>query len=217
MSVSEIKIYNLPEKVVALIVKPNEHLYTSLKNEHPQHITSTIQACIEDELWNVLEALKDQGFDFAPNYKCNLVEETWIHYVLRCCIYQKPHAKMDRLIQLGADPFLCNGQGITPLGLLAFNSKNMPNNEIFATLKVFECYGVFPEGLCEWGTKDIQRYEKESGHVIEGVKEGSLHLLGGKKFSEIIPQDPLILAEVERSQLLRSTPVTQMRKSGLRL
>lgn len=201
------KLHDIPFSIAEQVIKNPPNLLKFLQKKHPEHLHTIIAACITENRWNVLQNLVHKGLDIRSNYRENMVEETWIHYAIRYGLYNNLDEKIHQLVKLGLDPFLANGQAVTPLGLLAINSKNMPNKSFLKALDALEKYNVFVDGLCEWTPKDVQHYEQISGNTIHGVKEGYMHLLEGKDVLGIIDQDPELQAEIKHRLLKRSTPV----------
>jgi hypothetical protein len=52
---------------------------------------------------------------------------------------------------MGADPQLQNGQGITALGLLAHQARDLPNKVVKQAFQVLEAYGVRMSDPCHTG------------------------------------------------------------------
>lgn len=176
-------------------------------------IVEVADRCVLDRSWDRLQALLDDGFDIVENhltgYGIGEVCETLLHRCIRT-FHDKYHpeflsSRVEKLLDMGADPNIFNRQGFSVLGLLCYMAKSATTNnkqeDWKSTFLLFDRAGVDMHSICGDGSNWANLFE---------LNKTPLELLS--------KQNPKLEAWVQEHLLMASTNISSSKtKRAVRL
>lgn len=140
------------------------HMGSYLKrNNDKRLIVEVADKCVLNGLWDRLQALLDDGFDITENhltgYGVGEVCETLLHRCVRMfhdkMSPQFLNARVEKLLEMGADPNVFSRQGFSVMGLLCYMAKSASTNkeeDWKSTFLLLENAGVDITSVCGDGS-----------------------------------------------------------------
>lgn len=134
-------------------------------------------ACLEHSNWGHLQKIVDAGFDIAGNHAARssntgveetLAGETLIHRCLRLHLYDELADRLGKLIDMGADPHAFDQSGLSVLGLLVIQSRDLPTHRTRQAFETLEAAGVKMSDPCSNG-QGVSRYLVDSNVAPEVI------------------------------------------------
>ena len=114
-----------------------------------------VYKCLEQKSWDHLRALSEGGFDLAANHSQGRgdaeVTETLLHRCVRIHQYDELADRLQHLLELGTDPHVFSGQGLSVLALLAVMSRDLPPHRTQEAFAVLQDAGVRMTDPCSNG------------------------------------------------------------------